>query len=283
MGWLPSPILALLGYLLGIIVWPFSGKRRKVAKTNLALCFPKRNWLWHQYTLFIHGMFLGRFFLDYALLIVSSKNRIKRLVKVTNKHNLPTTDTKVILAVPHFLGLEAGFARLLVEYDVWATYAPQHTNFTNQITKSARLSCADKDEQKVLVSVTEKNSSKLVLEFINAKRPMYNLSDLDFGPYQKSVFVPFLAVENAATSISLSRLAKLTDAVVVPCVTRALFWGGYEVTIGKAWDEFPSNDVNNDMLRFNTYIGQEVEKSPAQYYWVHRRFKTQPEGINLYG
>ena len=71
---------------------------------------------------------------------------------------------------------------------------------------------------------------------------------------------------------SVSRLAKITRAAVVPCVT-SLTDEGYVVKLYPAWDGFPCGDVEADTRRMNAFIEERVLEMPAQYLWIHRRFK----------
>ena len=100
---------------------------------------------------------------------------------------------------------------------------------------------------------------------------------MDNGP-EDSIFVPFFGVQ-AATLSALPRLARLGGAVVVPCFTRMLPGGqGYVVELGEPWGDFPGSSVVADTRRMNACIEEAIGTMPAQYYWVHRRFKTRPAG-----
>ncbi|MDR0441208.1 MAG: lipid A biosynthesis acyltransferase, partial [Candidatus Accumulibacter sp.] len=108
-------------------------------------------------------------------------------------------------------------------------------------------------------------------------RPFYYLPDLNTRRRQ-AVFVPFFGVP-AATTDGLSRLSRIAGAAVLTCVTRVLPGGqGYLTEIGDAWENFPTDDVKADTARMNAWIETAVRAMPEQYYWVHRRFKTRPEG-----
>jgi KDO2-lipid IV(A) lauroyltransferase len=98
---------------------------------------------------------------------------------------------------------------------------------------------------------------------------------MNFGP-SESIFVPFYGV-SAATVPSLSRFATLGKARVVPVVTR-LTDEGYEVEIQPAWSDFPTQDVQADTALMNARLQDWINTMPSQYYWVHKRFKTRPEG-----
>ena len=43
--------------------------------------------------------------------------------------------------------------------------------------------------------------------------------------------------------------------------------------------DWPTDDPLGDTLRMNQWIEAEVRRCPAQYLWVHKRFKTRPEGL----
>jgi KDO2-lipid IV(A) lauroyltransferase len=81
----------------------------------------------------------------------------------------------------------------------------------------------------------------------------------------------------AATVPSLSRFARLGHAQVLTLVTR-MTPQGYEMTLGEAWDNFPTSNVLDDTLRMNAELAKYILATPSQYYWVHKRFKTRPEG-----
>ncbi|MOA41429.1 Lipid A biosynthesis lauroyl acyltransferase [compost metagenome] len=98
---------------------------------------------------------------------------------------------------------------------------------------------------------------------------------MDFGK-NDSVFVPFYGV-TAATIPSLSRFARLGRAKVIGMYTR-LTPEGYVAEITPAWEDFPTADAVADTARMNRELEQWINTMPEQYYWVHKRFKTRPEG-----
>ena len=121
------------------------------------------------------------------------------------------------------------------------------------------------------------SSDLAVVKTIRAGVPFYYLPDMDLGA-RDSVFVPFFGVP-AATVTALSRIARLANAVIVPAVTRQLEDGaGYELRFYPAWENFPGGDEAADARRMNEFIEARVREMPAQYYWLHKRFKTRPAG-----
>jgi KDO2-lipid IV(A) lauroyltransferase len=101
------------------------------------------------------------------------------------------------------------------------------------------------------------------------------LPDMNYEP-KESVFVPFYGVP-AATVPSLSRVARLGRAKVIVMVAR-ITSQGYEIEISPAWSDFPTDDLVADTALMNLRLQTYIDRSPAQYYWVHKRFKDRPEG-----
>jgi KDO2-lipid IV(A) lauroyltransferase len=116
---------------------------------------------------------------------------------------------------------------------------------------------------------------RTIVAALRAGEPLYLLPDMNFGP-EESIFVPFYGVQ-AATVPSLSRFARLTRAKVVPVVTR-MTRTGYEVQVMPAWSDFPGAEMSADTAFMNLQLQRWIDAMPAQYYWVHKRFKTRPPG-----
>ena len=53
---------------------------------------------------------------------------------------------------------------------------------------------------------------------------------------------------------------------------------GYDVQVLPAWENFPSDDVTADTALMNERLQGYIDTMPEQYYWVHKRFKSRPDG-----
>jgi KDO2-lipid IV(A) lauroyltransferase len=116
---------------------------------------------------------------------------------------------------------------------------------------------------------------KPIVAALRQNELLYLLPDMNFGP-SESIFVPFFG-EQAATVPSLSRFAKLGRARVLPVITR-MTHTGYEVVVHPAWNDFPTDDPLADTATMNQRLEGFINAMPAQYFWVHKRFKTRPPG-----
>ncbi len=63
---------------------------------------------------------------------------------------------------------------------------------------------------------------------------------------------------------------------------RASDTGRVVVHVEPAWDDFPSADVSQDLGRFNAFLERHIRQAPSQYWWLHRRFKSHPDGSRRY-
>lgn len=270
--WLPMRALAAVGNLVGDVAFWLIPERRKVTRINLAKCFPQMPAAERERLARAHFRAFMRSFVEHALLWWASRERIMRLVRVEGMAHLQALKGKpAILVAPHFVGLDAAYTRLGCEIEIAGLYAHQKNPVYDRLLLRGRTRFGLSE------AIPRQDGVRAVIASIRSGRPFYYAPDLDFGR-KDAVFVPFFGV-TAATITGVSRLARLTGAKVLPCVSRMLpGGGGYVVTILPPWEAFPTDDVTADTRRVNAFIEAEAQAMPEQYYWVHKRFKTRPEG-----
>ena len=269
---LPLAVLAPIGRGLGILLYFLIHERRKVALTNLGLCFPQWSAAERRRAARAHFQAFGRAVLEHGLLWWSSKERIQRLVRVEGlEHWQAVAHQPVIWLAPHFVGLDMGGSRIITEWRGCSVYSHQKDPAFDQVLLRGRTRFVEP------VLFSRQDGIRPIVRAMRKRLPFYYLPDMDFGE-RDSIFVPFFGVATA-TITGLSRLAALAGAVVVPAVTRQLPGaGGYVLTFYPAWTDFPGKSVEEDTRRMNAFIEERVREMPEQYYWLHKRFKTRPPG-----
>jgi KDO2-lipid IV(A) lauroyltransferase len=239
--------------------------------TNLRVCFPHlaederaqlarqtfvcfaqawldRSWLWHR-----------------------SPACIQARVQLTGEVTALSEATPTVLFAPHFMGLDVGWTALTLNLPLSFT-----TIFTPQSNAVIDVWVAKGRERFGRVRLFRREDGvKPIVSALRQHELLYLLPDMNFGP-SESIFVPFYG-EVAATVPSLSRFAKLGRARVVPVITR-MTDAGYEVVVHPAWQDFPSDDAEADTALMNQRLEAFINTMPAQYFWVHKRFKTRPPG-----
>jgi KDO2-lipid IV(A) lauroyltransferase len=272
LGQLPLRGVRALGWLLGLLLWRVVRSRRHVVQTNLRLCFP--HWPQDRVNQCTREVFVffAQAWLDRGWLWHGPAQRVRQRVRLIGALEELQGDAPTVIFAPHFVGLDAGWTALTQQLERAFT-----TIYTDQANKQA--------DAWILQGRKRFGSGRLfgriegvkpILAGLRSGSPLYLLPDMNFGPHE-SVFVPFYGVP-AATVPSLSRFARLGRAKVVPVITR-LTPEGYEVQVLPAWKNFPTEDLQADTARMNRELQGYIDHMPAQYYWVHKRFKDQPAGL----
>ncbi len=269
---LPYPVLAVIGDLVGRLAFWLIPERRHVTRVNLQKCFPRMGGAEREALARAHFRSFCRGFVDRALLWWAPRARIERLVRIEGLEQLAALrGAPAILLAPHFSGLDAGFTRLACEVGMVSMYANQKDARFSELLKRGRTRFGD---QRL---VSRQEGIRATLAAMRAGRPFYYLPDQDYGP-RDALFVPFFGVP-AATVTGLARIAQVARARVLPCVTQMLPGGeGYLLRIEPPWDNFPTGDLAADTRRMNEYIERRILEMPEQYLWMHKRFKTRPPG-----
>jgi KDO2-lipid IV(A) lauroyltransferase len=272
--WLPLGVQAAIGRGFGALLWSLGKSRRRVALRNLALCFPERSDDERLAIAREHFAWLGRSFLERGLLWYASPARLRRLIHVEGEVDLAErSDRAVMWLVPHFLALDVAGASSQLFQKRWVVsiYQTQTNAAMDRAIRRGRL----RFEQGEVFSRSE--SAKPVLRAVKQGHAFFNLPDMDFGA-RDAAFVPFFGVP-AATLLAPSRMARAMNMAVQPVIAEMLPGGqGYRVRFLPPWTDFPTDDAVADAARMNRWIEDEIRRNPAQYLWVHKRFKTRPAG-----
>ena len=272
--WLPLWLQAWLGRGLGELLYALAFQRRGIAKRNLNLCFPDWTEAQRKRVAHAHFRWLGRSILERGLLWYASPERLRRLIRVEGDvHLAERSDKPVMWLVPHFMALDvAGVAALLFQKrKAISIYQAQSDAVMDRAIRRGRLRLGNAE------IFPRGDSAKALVRAIRRGDAFFNLPDMDFGA-RDAAFVPFFGVP-AATLLAPSRLARALDMQVQPVVAEILPGGqGYRVRFLAPWTDFPTDDALADTAAMNRWIESEIRRNPAQYLWVHKRFKTRPPG-----
>jgi Kdo2-lipid IVA lauroyltransferase/acyltransferase len=273
--WLPLPLLALLGRAFGGLLHLAMRSRVHVARRNVALCFPEVPDPERRALVREHFALLGRSVLERGVLWHASPARLKRLIRVEGDIRFAQAhpDTPVMWLTPHFVALEvaAMATQLYQQRAAFNMYAEQ----SNAVMDAALLRGRNRFGTAELYS--RKDGARAIVRAVRRGMVFFNLPDMDFG-LRDGAFVPFFGVQ-AATLLAPSRLARSLEMTVQPVVGDMLPGGrGYRVRFLPPWTDWPTQDPVADAARMNRFIEEQVRLHPAQYFWVHKRFKTRPPG-----
>ena len=271
LAFLPLPVIRAMGSALGWFLYVFVGSRRRVVQTNLALCFPELPHAARQQLARQTFVYFARAWLDRAWLWHAPLPWVQRRLRITGAVEELLGSEPTVIFAPHFVGIDAGWAALALQVP-----RPSTTIYTDQSNKGVdQWILQGRQRFGSLRLFGRADGVKPIVAALRAGQPLYLLADMDFGP-NDSVFVPFFGV-STATVPSLARFARLGRAKVLAALAY-MTETGYELKLTPAWTGFPSDDAVADTARMNVCLEQYIAAAPAQYYWVHKRFKTRPEG-----
>jgi Kdo2-lipid IVA lauroyltransferase/acyltransferase len=270
---LPLALSRALGSVVGDLMYYGNAKRRRIARINLALCFPELPARRRRQLLRRHFRVAGQSYLDIAFLVWSSERRFRRKTRVVgleHVHQSLALGRRIILLAPHCLGMNVGGIVLAARTPVFSMVKRQRSPLVNWLLNRARSRYNSP-------LIWREQGLRPVLRALDQGIAFYYLPDEDFGP-KNSVFVPFFGVPTA-TLATLGRLAERANADVIPCFTQLLPRGrGYEVVLHPRLTEFPSGDRVADALRMNQAFERGIRAMPEQYMWTFKLFRSRPDG-----
>lgn len=269
----PMSVGRAMGAALGLLMGLANAKRRRIARINLALCFPELSARARRRLFIRHFVVSGQSLVDLGYLAWASTEWIQRKVRIRGLATLRAqleAGRRVILLVPHCVGVNFGGAVLARHHAAFSIFKPQPDPAVTWLLNKGRTRFGAR-------LLARAQGLRPVVRGLEQGMMLYYLPDEDLGR-RDSVFAPFFGVP-AARLPTLARLARLTDAVVVPCCSRLLPRAeGYEVTLLPPLEGFPSGDAVRDVAQMNRAVEECIRRAPEQYLWTFKIFRTRPSG-----
>ncbi len=270
-AFMPWPVKRGLGRLLGYLLWFLAKHRRHITEINIALCFPELTPSEQKKR--VKDIFIanGIGLLETATAWFRDPEYLRPITQIKGGEHLQNALSQgkgaIIIGI-HFSTLDLAGAINKLGFDIDAFYR-KHSNpvFEWIMTRSRK---------RIYGAAIDRHDLKGALKRIKSGRAIWYSPDQDFGR-KVSVFAPFFGIEAASIKMT-ARMAKMTGCAVVPLAVRRLKDNSYELEYFPALDNFPSGDDIADATRINRIIEGIIRQHPEQYMWMHRRFKTRPEG-----
>ncbi|MBJ2108607.1 Kdo(2)-lipid IV(A) acyltransferase [Proteus terrae] len=270
---LPYPVIYWLGTRLGRFSKVFLKKRVQIAERNLELCFPQMPKSEREALVNKNFESVGMGLFETGMAWFWPEWRVKRWFKVSGLENVSMIQEKgqgILLIGIHFLTLELGARIFGIHNPGVGVYRPNDNPVMDWLQTWGRLR-----SNKFMI---DRKDVKGMIRSLKAGEIVWYAPDHDYGP-RKSVFVPLFAVDKAATTTGTYILARTSKPVLIPFTPKRLPEGkGYELIISPPVADFPVDNEENAAKAMNKVVEQEILRAPDQYMWLHRRFKTRPEG-----
>ncbi len=278
LGLLPRWAARAVAIGLALVVYRMYGRLRRVGMHNLELAFPVMEHVKRRKIL--RGVFvsLGRQLAEFCRFPSYTRENVGRVVIYDGFENFEKAHARgkgVLFLTGHLGGWElSSFVHSLQGHPLRIVMRGLDNPYVDRLVQGYRTmhgnTVVDKD-----------NFVRGLLAAMKRGETVGILMDTNMTPPQ-GVFVNFFGIP-ACTASGLARIALRTDASVVPgfCV-----WDGrlrkYRLRFDPAVELARTGDLEADIVentgRFTAKIEEFVRKYPEQWLWVHRRWKTRPEG-----
>ncbi|BBI91451.1 putative lauryl-acyl carrier protein (ACP)-dependent acyltransferase [Serratia symbiotica str. Tucson] len=270
---LPYPIIYQLGTSLGRFSMYFLKRRVAIAKRNLTLCFPKMPQAEHDALVVKNFESVGMGLFETGMAWFWPNWRIERWFQISGLEHIQKAQTHhqgVLLIGLHFLTLELGARIFGIHNPGIGVYRPHDNKLMDWLQTWGRMRSNK--------SMLDRKDLKGMIRALKQGDIIWYAPDHDYGP-RSSVFAPLFAVEQAATTTGSYLLVRMGKPAIIPFTPRRLPGGkGYELIIQPEVAHFPLNNEFEAAAFMNKVVEKEILMAPDQYMWLHRRFKTRPEG-----
>lgn len=262
---LARPLARQFGALLGLLM----RSRRRVADRNLALCFPDLSAPERQRLRRASMRSLGEGSYEFARAWWGSTRGIRyRIEGLDVVQRLHAEGRGVLLLSGHFLTLEICGRLLCQHLQLAGMYRRHGAPAFEWAVKQGRLRYA--------CAMFAREDLRAAVKHVKAGGWLWYAPDQDMRG-KDTVFAPFFGIP-ASTITATHQLARLTGAAVVPFFHHRDGHGGYVLRVGEPLAEIPGEDAAAHTARVNGLIEQMVRAAPDEYLWIHKRFKSRPEG-----
>ena len=259
-----------IGKAIGKLLYIALPARRKISCINLAIAFPELSVAERESLNRAHFISMGQGLIEAALGWWGSDTRIKKLAHIEDFDYLEDTlkNHNVILLGAHFSSLEVGGRIMAQQMPLHVTYRPHQNALIEYLVAIQRGTKYGK-------AIPKSNIREMIKSIKNGS-PTWYATDQNYRG-KNSILVPFFGVD-APTNPGTSRLAKMTGAKVIPCITVRLLnkndkRRGYLIKTFPPLEGFPSNDALQDTARLNHILEEFIREYPDQYLWTHKRYK----------
>lgn len=267
---LPYTIQHTIGTQLGALLYRIGGSRRHIAETNIQRAFPELTEQEQNELVKKNFESTGLSVIEVGLSWWGNQLRLKKLLHIEGKENVEKALEQgrgVLLVGGHFTSMLMGGHLLTTAMPFYILVKKARNPLFEAMTNKYR--------ERHYPGTIDSLDMRAMLRHLRRGDLCWYAPDQDFGPKQ-SVFAPFMGIE-CATLKTTAKLAKM--APVVPLYFERLpDKKGYRINLLPALENFPTDNELMDATTINKHLEEMVRKIPDQYLWVHRRFKTRPDG-----
>lgn len=278
LGAVPRPVARIAARTLAAAVYYLHPRLRRVGLRNLQIAMPELPT--KERTRIVRGVFrsLARLLVEFCRFPKYTRENVNEIAVYEGFENFDTAKRRgkgVLLLTAHLGGWEVGsFAHSVHGHPLRIVVRPLDNPYINALVERYRTLHGNR-------TFAKSEFARGLLAAMHKAETVGLLMDQNMTPPQ-GLFVPFFGVQ-ACTASGIARVAMKTGAAVVPAFT---IWDAvlrkYRIRFDPALTLVRTGSTEKDVIAntalFNQVLEEYVRKYPDQWLWVHRRWKTRPEG-----
>lgn len=260
-----------LGRLLGWLLYQLARERRRITAINIRLCFPELSTSEQDARVRAAFASYGMSIFETGTTWLRGVDHLHDRLEIHGLEHVTGALAEgrgVLLIGAHFSAIDIAGALLARHLEMDVIYRPSRSPIFDNVIQHGR--------QRYFNAVIPKQDTRQVIRRLKQGNAIWYAADQNYSA-RHSVFAPFFGIQ-AATIRGTSRLVKMTGAA-------AVFTGHFRFNEGERYridftpvENFPTESEVEDASRINRLIEEALQADPAQYLWLHRRFKTRPAG-----
>lgn len=269
---LPYRTEMAIGKGIGKLMYLLVPRRRHITRVNIKLCFPELNE--KEQDRLIKNIFasVGMGIIETGIAWFWPEHKLQKIFHVHHQERVIEAlraGKGILLMGAHYTSLDIA-GRLYSTIQSVSVVAREQNNLViDRILK--------KNRNKGKLNVIHRHDLRSIFQKLKQNNVVWYAPDQDYGK-KHSLFAPFFKIPTA-TITTVPRFAKISGAIILPISHfRREDNTGYDITLHPPLKNFPSNDIVADLAQINLVIENIIRTHPEQYLWLHRRFKTRPEG-----
>jgi KDO2-lipid IV(A) lauroyltransferase len=275
---LPRDAARALGAAIGALLYRVLGRLRGVGQRNLELAFPEIDAEQRDRLLREEFRSLGWQLAEFPRMARLTRESASQYIRYEGLENYLAARDKgrgVLVLTGHMGAWElSSFFHSLMGYPMSMVIRRLDNPLVDELVNGVRSMHGNR--------VLHKDDfARGLLTAMHRGETVGILMDTNMTPPQ-GVFVPFFGVE-ACTASGLARVALRTKAAVLPgfllweaSEQRYVLHFGEELVLERTGDG--EKDIVANTALFTVTLETWIRRYPGQWLWVHRRWKTRPEG-----
>jgi KDO2-lipid IV(A) lauroyltransferase len=268
----PGPLADWLGQACAKLLDRAIPRLRRTAIRNLEMAYPDRDAAWRNEI--ADGVFasIGRLLVAFARFPRINQANVAQWIRYEGFEHYERAKARgkgVLFATAHLGNWElSAFAHALLTEPMSVVVRPLDNPLIDRIVERRRALSGN-------TLLSKREFARSILHALRGNEPVGILVDQNSSP-DNGVFVPFFGTL-ACANLTFAKLAARSGAAVIPGFA---IWSETERRyIMHFYPEVEmTGDAEEDTHRIQAAIEAAVRENPDQWLWIHRRWKTRPEG-----